>query len=75
MNGQWPKRRAAMIGLPVRIVRQLCNHDGPVKAGTMGTITGTFSFHSFSIAVGECGCCGVRRRVKYVTPADVELLA
>lgn len=75
MSAVWPNRRQAMIGLRVRLKRQICNHDGPVKAGTTGKIVTTFSLQSFTVQVDECSCCGIWRRVTYVTPADVELMA
>lgn len=75
MSAVWPSRRHEMLGLRVRVKRQICNHDGPVKVGTAGKIIATFSLQTFTIQVDECSCCGFWRRVTYVTPADVELVA
>ena len=75
MSAVWPTRRHSMLGLRVRVERQICNHDGPVMIGTLGTIVGTFSLQCFTIQVDACRCCGFWRRVTYVTPADVELVA
>ena len=75
MSAVWPNRRHSMLGLRVRVKRQISKNDGPVKVGTMGTIVATFSLQCFKVQVDECRCCGFARQVTYVTPADVELVA
>ena len=75
MSAAWPTRRAAMVGLRVRLVKALANHDGPVAVGTLGRIFATRSAWSFTVDVDRCGCCGLGRRVTYVDRSDVELVA
>ena len=75
MSAPWPLLRRQLPGLRVKLTRDLCNHDGPVKAGTTGEIFTTRSLFSFEIRTDACGCCGLRRRVTYVDRDQVELLA
>ena len=75
MSAPWPLKRAELSGVRVRLKRRLCNHDGPVKEGTLGTITTSRSLFSFTILTDACGCCGLTRRVDYVTRDDVEVVS
>ena len=74
MSDTWPDRRGDMIGLRIRLITPLCNHDGPVKPGAAGVISATRSLGSFEVHLDQCGCCGLRRKVTYVERSHVELL-
>ena len=75
MTIKWPPRRAEMPGVRVRFARTLANHDGPVTAGTLGTINTTRSAWSFEVLTDPCPHCQLRRKITCVDRNDVELLA
>ena len=75
MIAAWPARRADMPGVRVTFARTLANHDGPVTAGTTGTINTTRSAWSFEVLTDPCPHCQLRRKVTYVDRSDVELAA